>query len=132
VTCNPFDVVVVPFPFTDRQAERRRPALVVSSPKFNRTHDQSTLAMITSAGGDWPSDVPIRDWGEAGLSVPCKVRLKLFTLDDALILRKAGALSKRDADAVRDSLVRYLAVETDSSATTDSAGPSMARESVRR
>ena len=78
--CEPFDVVVVPFPFTDREADRRRPALVVSSPDFNAIHDQSILAMITSAGGDWPSDVAIRDWREAGLSVPCKVRLKLFTL----------------------------------------------------
>ena len=111
MTCEPFDVVVVPFPFTDRQAERRRPALVVSSPDFNSTHDQSILAMITSAGGEWPSDVAIRDWREAGLSVPCKIRLKLFTLDDALILRKAGALSKRDAQAVKRSLVRFLTVD---------------------
>ena len=111
MTFEPFDVVVVPFPFTDRDAERRRPALVVSSPDFNETHAQSILAMITSAGGEWASDIPIRDWGEAGLSVPCKVRLKLFTLDDALILRRAGALSERDAEAVRISLARCVAVD---------------------
>ena len=110
---KPFDVVVVPFPFTDRQAERRRPALVISSPDFNATHDQSVLAMITSAGGEWPSDVAIQGWREAGLSVPCKVRLKLFTLDDALILRKAGALPERDAEAVKRSLARFLAMDTD-------------------
>ena len=113
MTCEPFDVVVVPFPFTDREADRRRPALVVSSPDFNAIHDQSILAMITSAGGDWPSDVAIRDWREAGLSVPCKVRLKLFTLDDARILRRTGALSERDAAAVRSALARFLAVDAD-------------------
>ena len=111
MTCEPFDVVVVPFPFTDREAERRRPALVVSSPAFNAQHDQSILAMITSAGEEWPSDITLRDWREAGLGVPCKVRLKLFTLDDALVLRRAGALSERDAEAVRRSLVRFLAVD---------------------
>ena len=122
MTYEPFDVVVVPFPFTDRGTERRRPALVVSSPGFNATHDQSILAMITSAGGDWPSDVAIRDWREAGLSVPCKVRLKLFTLDDALILRKTGALSERDADAVRDSLVRFLVADAGSTFVSEAGG----------
>jgi len=122
VTFEPFDVVVVPFPFTDRETERRRPALVVSSPDFNATHDQSILAMITSAGGDWPSDVAIRDWHEAGLSVPCKVRLKLFTLDDALILRKAGVLSGRDAEAVRDSIVRFLVVDGGSTFVSEAVG----------
>ena len=115
---EPFDVVVVPFPFTDREAARRRPALVVSSPEFNTAHGQSILAMVTSAGGEWPSDVTLQDWREAGLSVPCRIRLKLFTLDDALILRKAGALSKRDAAAVTRSLVRSLVVD----AEVDDAG----------
>lgn len=131
MTFEPFDVVVVPFPFTDRETERRRPALVVSSPTFNATHDQSILAMITSAGGDWPSDMAIRDWREAGLSVPCKIRLKLFTLDDALILRKAGALSERDADAVRDSLVRYLVVDGGGTVVSDTAGAYMESEPLR-
>ena len=66
--------------------------------------------MITSARSTWPSDVAIRHWREAGLHVPCQVRLKLFTLDDALILRKLGALSKRDGEAVADALARSLAL----------------------
>ena len=131
MTCEPFDVVVVPFPFTDREADRRRPALVVSSPDFNAIHEQSILAMITSAGGDWPSDVAIRDWREAGLSVPCKVRLKLFTLDDARILRRAGALSERDAEAVRDGLVRFLAVEAGGRPAGVAGRPSTTREALR-
>ena len=132
MTFEPFDVVVVPFPFTDREADRRRPALVVSSPDFNATHDQSILAMITSAGGgEWPSDVAIRDWREAGLSVPCKVRLKLFTLDDALILRKTGALSERDAEAVRDSLVRFLVVDAGGTFVSEAGGMYMEPEPLR-
>ncbi len=89
-------VVVVPFPFTDRRAAKRGLAMIVSSANFNRAHEQSILAMITSAGSDWPSDVKIQGWREAGLNVPCKVRFKLFTLDDTLIVRKLGTLSKRD------------------------------------
>lgn len=109
MTCEPLEIVVVPFPFTDRQAAKRRPALVVSSTAFNTAHDQTILAMITSAAGtDWPSDVAIEDWRTAGLSVACKVRLKLFTLDNTLILRRVGKLRGRDAAAVRVALNRFL------------------------
>ena len=110
MTCEPLDVVAVPFPFTDRPAVKRRPALVVSSAPFNHAHAQSILAMITSARSTWPSDIAIRDWRQAGLHVPCQVRLKLFTLDIALMVRKLGALSKRDGRAVADALSRSLAV----------------------
>ena len=109
MTFEPFDIVVVPFPFTDRKAERRRPALVVSSSEFNRGHRHSILAMITSTSGEWPSDVVIRDWREAGLTVPCKVRFKLFTLDDDRVLRRLGTLAPRDRQAVGSSLPRWIA-----------------------
>ena len=133
MTFEPFDVVVVPFPFTDREAERRRPSLVVSSSDFNASHDQSILAMITSAdGAEWPSDIAIRDWREAGLSVPCKVRLKLFTLDDTLILRKTGVLSDRDAEAVRDSLARFLVVDEGSGFVCEPGGTYMEPEPLHQ
>jgi len=108
VTFNPFDVVAVPFPFTDRQAFKRRPALVLSSDRFNRTHDQSVLVMITSTTGSWPSDVSLEDWREAGLSFPCKVRFKLFTLENSLVVRKIGSLSVKDTRTVRSALSRHL------------------------
>lgn len=103
------DVVVVPFPFTDRWRTKRRPAPVISSAVFNRVHHQSILAMITSAATDWPSDVEIQGWKEAGLRVPCKIRFKLFTLDDALIVRKLGRLPMADRKAVSKALGRVLA-----------------------
>jgi mRNA interferase MazF len=110
VTFESFTVVVVPFPFTDRPVAKRRPALVVSASEFNDAHGQVILAMITTARrSDWPSDVPLRDWRKAGLTTQCRVRLKLFTLDQPIVERQLGALSKRDRDAVRASLARTLA-----------------------
>lgn len=101
---------------TDRPTAKRRPALVVSSAVFNQAHTQSILAMITSARSDWQSDVPIQEWRKAGLQIPRKVRLKLFTLDDSLILRKLGRLSKRDGKTVRSALARSLVVDSKSAA----------------
>ena len=64
--------------------------------------------MITSARSNWPSDVGIQGWREAGLNVPCKIRLRLFTLDVALIVRKIGTLPKPDGEAVDGALGRHL------------------------
>jgi len=49
VTNKPFDVVVVPFPFTDAKADKRRSALILSSDKaYNKRSYHAVLAMITS------------------------------------------------------------------------------------
>lgn len=65
--------------------------------------------MITSAAHRrWPLDTPIVDLAAAGLPAPSLVRMKLFTLDDRLIVRQTGTLSHRDAASVARSLVRLL------------------------
>lgn len=103
-------MVVVPFPFTDRTATRRRPALVISAADaFNKSAGHSVMAMITSAdNAAWPLDVELRDLKAAGLPARSVVRMKLFTLDHRLVLRKAGTLGAKDRAAVNRSLGKLL------------------------
>lgn len=106
-----FDVVAVPFPFTDRDAIKRRPALVISNERFNQRHDQLILAMITTATDNvWPSDISLTNWQEAGLKVACHFRLKLFTLDQRLVLKAIGHLSSKDVKSVQAVLTEYIDV----------------------
>jgi len=108
VTCEAWDIVTVPFPFTDRATLKRRPALVLSQKNFNR-HGQSLMAMITSASHpSWPGDSPLTDLTTAGLSRPCVVRLKLFTLDNRLILKRIGRLADADKGRVAHALRAVL------------------------
>jgi len=72
--------VVVPFPFTDKTASKRRPALVLSSTVFNNSVNHCVLAMITSSkNSNWLFDVPISDLDQAGLTSESIIRMKLFT-----------------------------------------------------
>ncbi|MDD1621510.1 MAG: type II toxin-antitoxin system PemK/MazF family toxin [Methylococcaceae bacterium] len=104
-TFEKFSVVVVPFPFTDQNANKRRPALVLSSAAFNNFSGHSALAMITSAkNSNWLFDVTISDLSSAGLSSASIVRMKLFTLDNRLIIRKAGVLADADQQLVGKAL----------------------------
>lgn len=105
LTFSPGDVVVVPFPFTDRQASKRRPALVCSSTAFNASSRHVVLAMITSSThAGWPGDVMLGDLRKAGLSTASCVRWKVFTLDASLILRRAGSLGAADLEACGASM----------------------------
>ena len=110
MTFEQWDVVVVPFPFTDHTTRKRRPALVVSRPDvLGNVVGQSVLAMITSAGHRrWPLDVPLADLEAAGLPAPSVVRMKLFTLDDRLIERRAGVLEPSDSGRVAAALGRLV------------------------
>lgn len=105
-----FDVVVVPFPFTDKAAVKRRPALVISSASvFDRRANHSVMAMITSAdNAPWPLDAPLANLAAAGLPSPSVVRMKLFTLDHRFVIRKSGRLAARDASAVETALAALL------------------------
>ena len=106
MTFQPFDVIVVPFPYSDRLAEKRRPALVVSNPGLERQCGLVWVVMITSAGRTpLLGDVPIRDTPAAGLPVASTVRAgKIATIEPHRVLRKAGALSAVDRKAVKEAL----------------------------
>lgn len=110
MTFDRFAVVRVPFPFTDRDAARNRPALVLSDrTAFNEASGHSVVAMITSAANPpWPLDCMVTDLSAAGLPAPSKVRFKIFTLDHRLIRSQLGRLSPADEARVREGLTKLL------------------------
>jgi mRNA interferase MazF len=114
VSFERFAVVRVPFPFTDRNATKNRPALVLSdAAAFNTQAGHSVMAMITSqANAPWPLDCPIADVAAAGLPAPSKVRFKLFTLDHRLVRGELGRLSATDAQAVSIGLAQLFSINS--------------------
>lgn len=106
----PYDVVVVPFPYADRLAEKRRPAIVISASALERSHGLVWLAMITSAENRrWDSDVAVADLAAAGLPAPSLVRpAKIATVDGERIVRRIGKLSAKDARAVAAQIKKFL------------------------
>lgn len=109
-TYDSFEVVLIPFPFTDNASSKKRPALILSSSiHFNRKIGASVMAMITtSAHHPWPLDIPIADWKAAGLPVPSIIRMKFFTLDHRLILKKLGFLVLADQHRVEKNVKQLL------------------------
>ncbi len=83
----------MPFPYTDRLADKRRPVLVVSSGALAEA-GYVWVVMITSArSGFARHDVSIDDLAMAGLSAPCVVRpSKIACIEPGRILRRTGRL----------------------------------------
>lgn len=106
MTFAAFDVVVVPFPYSDALAEKRRPAVVISDPALEDERGLVWLAMITSAPGPLiRGDAPVTDLIAAGLTKPCRVRgAKVATLDADRVLRRLGTLAPTDVEIVGAAL----------------------------
>lgn len=111
ITYDPFSIVIVPFPFTDKMKTKRRPALVLSSLKHQKETGHITLLMVTSAKHSaWDSDFLISHLQTTGLSSASIVRQKIFTIDNRLIIERAGKLSAHDMKKVINLTLSHLAL----------------------
>lgn len=109
MTYKPFSVVVVPFPFTDQNVAKRRPALVLSSIEHQQQTNHATLMMITTAKKSaWWNDYPIKSLQNAGLPRHSIIRQKVFTLDSRLIIKSIGCLAKADITHVTKLIKKHF------------------------
>lgn len=108
-TYKTWDVVKVPFPYTDRPIRQRRPALVIAAGQIEKEHALLWVLMITSAENrGWQSDVAISDIARAGLPAASVIRCaKIATIerDDAV---RIGRLPPRERTLVAEQVQRTL------------------------
>jgi mRNA interferase MazF len=111
-----WDIVRVPFPYTDRPIRQRRPALVISAREIEAEHGLLWLMMITSAENrGWLGDVPVSDLHLAGLPAASIVRAAKIATVEVRDARRLGVLPVADRDAVSAHIRRTLAVVLDES-----------------
>jgi len=101
------DVVVVPFPFSDLTATKRRPALVLAGLEG----DDVVLCQITTQTSADSYSIPIgsADFIDGGLKHPSNVRpSRLITIDSNIVLYRAGQLSAERVNEVVAKAVEIL------------------------
>ena len=78
-----WDVVKVPFPYTNRPVQQRHSALMVVVPAAPGAPDLLWVLMVTSAANrGWPGDIAVSDLAAAGLPAACVVRsAKIATIE---------------------------------------------------
>jgi mRNA interferase MazF len=106
---NVGDVLLVPFPFTDQQGVKQRPAVVVSSSAYNARRPDVVIMAITSVVRNANTalafgEASLTDWQAAGLLKPSVLKPVFTTIEQRLIIKQLGTLSTTDANALREVL----------------------------
>ncbi|WP_043839093.1 type II toxin-antitoxin system PemK/MazF family toxin [Muricoccus aerilatus] len=114
-TFEVWDLVKVPFPYTNRPVQQRRPALVVALPQGSGAPALLWVLMVTSAENrGWPGDVLVSDLTEAGLPAASVVRTAKIATIEAGDAESIGRLPAADqgqvAEALRESFAAALAL----------------------
>ncbi len=109
-TYRRWDIILVPFPFTDLTAAKKRPALVVSPDESNRYGADLVIAFITSHMDVSPriGDYRIRSWKESGLPKESLLRMKFATIDRGIVVKRIGRLHHEERDGVREVLSEFF------------------------
>lgn len=108
-TFNAWDIVKIPFPYTDRPVRQRRPALVIAAGEIEAAHGLLWLVMITSAENrGWPGDATVSDLRVAGLPAPSVVRPAKVATVEARDAERLGMLPLPDRATVRSFIRRAL------------------------
>ncbi len=98
------DIILVPFPFSDQTGSKRRPALVISSDKFNATYEDVVVLAITSFCDGEPYEISIKpqDWKDGLYSQSYVKAWAISAIDKSLVIKRIGKLTPaRYEDAIK-------------------------------
>ena len=110
LTFETWDIIKVPFPYTDRPVRERRPALVVACKSIQEHHGLVWVMMITSSENQgWPGDVIVSDLKVSGLPVASIVRTAKIATIEAKESDRIGILPTDDRVAISKHLQTALA-----------------------
>lgn len=104
------DVVLVPFPFTNQAAAKKRPAVVVSNAAYNSGKPDLVVMAVTSRVRSERGlrDVRVRAWQAAGLLKASAIKPVFATIEQRLVIRRLGTLGAADQAALRKTIAESL------------------------
>ena len=109
-------IVLVPLPFTDLSAQKRRPAVDISPGWFNNSYDDVVLSAITSVIPDNLSDqediiceISYEDLEIGTISAKSIVKIpKIFTCEQNIIEKEVAQLKRAKITEVLEKLKKFF------------------------
>jgi mRNA interferase MazF len=101
------DVIILPFPFSDLSASKKRPALVCAT----LYGDDLILCQITSEARFDAYSIPLEasDFIFGKLGLPSMIRPnRLFTADKSIICYQIGRLTKEKIKDVTEAIIKIV------------------------
>jgi len=103
------EIVLIPVPFSDLSANKRRPVIVISNDEYHRTYADMVVVALTSnpdrTAFGFVIDTP--DLVDGVLNRPSTVRAdKIFAIAQNLAIKRFGSVDRSVVERIRESLLR--------------------------
>ena len=105
------EIVLLPYPFTNQEGSKIRPALIVSNNFFNKKSDDCLAVPLTSVIKEELYSIFItqEDLQFGTLIKPSRIRAdKIFSIDKSKIIMKIGALNDETFQEVKSELFKVF------------------------
>jgi len=102
------DIVLIPFPFSDLTISKKRPALIISNDKINKTEDRICCLVTSKIHKD---DIIISKSSFEIGSLPFRSSIKphrIFTIHKKIIIKKLCSINNSIYDSVIKKLNGYF------------------------
>ncbi len=111
ITYKQREIVLVPFPYSDLSATKRRPVLIVSNNDYNSAFPDVLVCVITSNifGDDYSVRLENENLEIGVLPESSVVKThKLFTIEKTKIIRKFSMIKSEYYDQIKDKIVALI------------------------
>ena len=104
------DIVLVPFPFTDQSAAKKRPAVVISSEAYHQQRPDLIIMAVTSQvkPAQTVGEMVVQNWQSAGLLKPSAIKPVITTIERGLVINKLGQLMENDSAVLKRTISSVL------------------------
>ena len=100
------NVILVRYPFSDLSSIKVRPAIIINAPHPSK--DYLIVPLSSRTQNLLLGEFVLMNWHKSGLNVESCIKRGIFTVEETLILKKIGILTKEDADKLEQSLKLWL------------------------
>ncbi len=102
------DLILIPFPFTDLEDSKKRPALVLTTTNL----DVTVVFITTRLKWRTETDVLIKPTDRNGLKKESLIKLnKIATLDQELAIGRLGTLTEKEIKEVNEKLIELFSLK---------------------
>jgi len=105
------NIVLLPYPFTDLEGTKVRPAIVISNDNLNKKSDDCIMVPLTTVIKDEPYSIIItqENLSSGKLLKPSRVRAdKIFTVEKKLVMMEIGTINDTTFKRIKSEIAKVL------------------------
>ena len=106
---NQKDIILIPFPYSDLTGSKKRPALIISNNKLNKTSDRICCLITTKPAKE---DILLDKFEKGSLPFKSFVRPhRIFTIEKNIIIKKLCTIDNQMHKKIIKKINEYIKEE---------------------